>query len=204
MKHGPQKMQSARRLSAADERTNSGDGLVTLMEAVQRGDRSAFAALYDQLSPSVYGLARRVVRDPARAEEVVQDAMVEVWRRATRFDSEQGSVRSWVLMITHRRAVDRVRTEQSRRDREERVASRDQEPPSDVVSDTVEHGFERQRVVRALDALTPLQREAVKLADYSGLTHQEIAEALDAPLGTVKTRIRDGMIRLRDSLGAMA
>jgi RNA polymerase sigma-70 factor (ECF subfamily) len=174
------------------------------MEAVQRGDRSAFAALYDQLSPSVYGLARRVVRDPARAEEVVQDAMVEVWRRATRFDSEQGSVRSWVLMITHRRAVDRVRTEQSRRDREERVASRDQEPPSDVVSDTVEHDFERQRVVRALDALTPLQREAVKLAYYSGLTHQEIAEALDAPLGTVKTRIRDGMIRLRDSLGAMA
>lgn len=204
MKHGPQKMQSARRLSAVDERTNSGDGLVTLMEAVQRGDRSAFAALYDQLSPSVYGLARRVVRDPARAEEVVQDAMVEVWRRATRFDSEQGSVRSWVLMITHRRAVDRVRTEQSRRDREERVASRDQEPPSDVVSDTVEHDFERQRVVRALDALTPLQREAVKLAYYSGLTHQEIAEALDAPLGTVKTRIRDGMIRLRDSLGAMA
>lgn len=204
MKHGPQKMQSARRLSAVEERTNSGDGLVTLMEAVQRGDRSAFAALYDQLSPSVYGLARRVVRDPARAEEVVQDAMVEVWRRATRFDSEQGSVRSWVLMITHRRAVDRVRTEQSRRDREERVASRDQEPPSDVVSDTVEHDFERQRVVRALDALTPLQREAVKLAYYSGLTHQEIAEALDAPLGTVKTRIRDGMIRLRDSLGAMA
>ncbi|PSO52207.1 MAG: RNA polymerase subunit sigma [Actinobacteria bacterium QS_5_72_10] len=204
MKHGPQKMQSARRLSAVDERTNSGDGLVTLMEAVQRGDRSAFAALYDQLSPSVYGLARRVVRDPARAEEVVQDAMVEVWRRATRFDSEQGSVRSWVLMITHRRAVDRVRTEQSRRDREERVASRDQEPPSDVVSDRVEHDFERQRVVRALDALTPLQREAVKLAYYSGLTHQEIAEALDAPLGTVKTRIRDGMIRLRDSLGAMA
>ena len=200
MKHGPQKMQSARRLSVAD----GGDGLVTLMEAVQRGDRSAFAALYDQLSPSVYGLARRVVRDPARAEEVVQDAMVEVWRRATRFDSEQGPVRSWVLMITHRRAVDRVRTEQSRRDREERVASRDQEPPSDVVSDTVEHGFERQRVVRALDALTPLQREAVKLAYYSGLTHQEIAEALDAPLGTVKTRIRDGMIRLRDSLGAMA
>lgn len=200
MKHGPQKMQSARRLSVAD----GGDGLVTLMEAVQRGDRSAFAALYDQLSPSVYGLARRVVRDPARAEEVVQDAMVEVWRRATRFDSEQGSVRSWVLMITHRRAVDRVRTEQSRRDREERVASRDQEPPSDVVSDTVEHDFERQRVVRALDALTPLQREAVKLAYYSGLTHQEIAEALDAPLGTVKTRIRDGMIRLRDSLGAMA
>ena len=204
MKHGPQKMQSARRLSAVDKRTNSGDGLVTLMEAVQRGDRSAFAALYDQLSPSVYGLARRVVRDPARAEEVVQDAMVEVWRRATRFDSEQGSVRSWVLMITHRRAVDRVRTEQSRRDREERVASRDQEPPSDVVSDQVEHDFERQRVVRALDALTPLQREAVKLAYYSGLTHQEIAEALDAPLGTVKTRIRDGMIRLRDSLGAMA
>ena len=74
MKHGPQKMQSARRLSVAD----GGDGLVTLMEAVQRGDRSAFAALYDQLSPSVYGLARRVVRDPARAEEVVQDAMVEV------------------------------------------------------------------------------------------------------------------------------
>lgn len=198
-------VQSARQLTAADNDVARGsDQLTDLMQAVQRGDRAAFAALYDQLSPSVYGLARRVIRDPARAEEVVQEVMVEVWRRATRFDAGQGSVRSWVLMITHRRAVDRVRSEQARRDREDRVASREHERPSDVVSDTAEHHFERQRVGRALDALTDLQREAVELAYYSGLTHQEIAEALDAPLGTVKTRIRDGMIRLRDSLGVTA
>lgn len=198
-------VQSARRLTSVDQQGASrGDELGELMHAVQRGDRAAFAALYDQLSPSVYGLARRVVRDPARAEEVVQDAMVEVWRRATRFDAGQGTVRSWVLMITHRRAVDRVRSEQARRDREDRVASREHQRPSDVVSEAVEHRFERQRVGRALDGLTPLQREAVELAYYSGLTHQEIAEVLDAPLGTIKTRIRDGMIRVRDSLGVTA
>lgn len=198
-------VQSARRLTAVHQgQARGGEELTELMHAVQRGDRAAFARLYDQLSASVYGLARRVVRDPARAEEVVQDAMVEVWRRATRFDSDQGSVRSWVLMITHRRAVDCVRSEQARRDREDRVASREHDRPSDVVSDAVEHHFERQRVERSLDGLTKLQREAVELAYYSGLTHQEIAEVLDAPLGTVKTRIRDGMIRLRDSLGVTA
>lgn len=198
-------VQSARRLASVDDGEGSSrDELTELMEAVQRGDRQAFAALYDRLAPSAFGLARRVVRDPARAEEVVQEAMIEVWRHATRFDADKGSVRSWVLTLTHRRAVDRVRTEQASRDREDRVASREHERPSDVVSDAVEHHFERQRVGRALDGLTPLQREAVELAYYSGLTHQEIAEVLDAPLGTIKTRIRDGMIRLRDSLGVTA
>lgn len=198
-------VQSARRLASVDQdQASGGNELGELMRAVQRGDRTAFAALYDHLATPAYGLARRVVRDPARAEEVVQEAMLDVWRHAPRFDPQRGSARSWILTIIHRRAVDRVRTDQAGRDREERVSSREHERPSDVVSDAVEHNFERQWVQRALDGLTQLQREAVELAYYSGMTHQEIAEVLDAPLGTVKTRIRDGMIRLRDSLGVTA
>lgn len=197
-------VESARRPAALQAAEPAGDELTGLMRGTQRGDRDSFAALYDQLAAMAYGLARRVVRDPQRAEDVVQEAMLEVWRRASRYDADRGSVRSWVMTIVHRRAVDRVRTEQSARDRDDRVATRDYEPPEDVVSSAVEHNFERQRIQRALSGLTELQREAVELAYYRGLTHREIAEMLDAPLGTVKTRIRDGTIRLRDSLGVSA
>lgn len=179
----------------------AGDEIAELMRRVQRGDRDAFAALYDHLAAAAYGMAHRVVRDPERAEDVVQEAMLEVWRRAARYDADRGSVRAWAMTIVHGRAVDRVRSEQSARDRDDRVARRDHEQPRDVVSDAVEHNFERQQVQRALTDLTDLQREAVELAYYRGLTHREIAEILDVPLGTVKTRIRDGTIRLRDALG---
>lgn len=172
-----------------------------LMARVARGDEQAFADLYDQLADRVYGLVLRVMRDPAQSEEVTQEVLLEVWRTATRFQSDRGSVVSWVLTIAHRRSVDRVRSAQSAVDREARVAAGQQDRPFDSVADEVDSRFERQQVRRCLGTLTELQRESVGLAYYGGYTYNEVATLLDAPLGTVKTRLRDGLIRLRDCLG---
>ncbi len=165
-----------------------------------RGDRSAVGDLYDELAEAVYGTIRRVVRDPARSEELTQEVFVQAWRTAGRFDPARGSGRGWVLTMAHRRAVDCVRSEQRRRDREAREAVAAPNEP-DGPAEIVESRVERQLVVDALAGLTDLQRRAIELAYYGGHTHREIAELLDLPLGTVKTRIRDGLIRLRDALG---
>lgn len=174
-----------------------------LMAAIARGDEEAFAELYDRMAAYVHGVTRRVVRDPAQAEEVTQEVFVEVWRTAARFDGTRGSVRTWVLTMAHRRAVDRVRSEQASRDRTDRMGSRDHDRPFDQVAEDVETRFEHQQVRSALDTLTALQREAVELAFYGGYTYREVAELLDTPLGTVKTRLRDGLIRLRDAMGVV-
>ncbi len=190
-----------RRLSAvppADASTfDDGD----LMAAIARGDEAAFGELYDRMSRMVYGVVRKVVRDPSQSEEVAQEVFVEVWRTATRFEADRGSVKTWVLTMAHRRAIDRVRSEQASRDRTERVGHRERMRPFDEVAENVETSFEHQQVRAALDHLTDLQREAVELAFYGGYTYREVAELLDAPLGTVKTRMRDGLIRLRDAMG---
>jgi RNA polymerase sigma-70 factor (ECF subfamily) len=170
-----------------------------LLSRVARGDEAAFAALYDELSPRVYGLCRRILRDPAQAEEVAQEALVEVWRGASRYDPAKGSAASWVLTIAHRRAVDRVRSEQASTDRERRVAT--EEVPYDEVVEEATARLERQQVRRCLQGLTDLQREAITLAYYRGHTYREVAELLHTGLPTVKTRMRDGLIRLRDCLG---
>ena len=180
------------------------DGLVDLLARTARGDDEAFSGLYEALVGPVYGMVLRVLRDPAQSEEVTQEVLVEVWRQAARFSREKGSVRSWVLTVAHRRAVDRVRSAQASTNREERVgrASRDRE--FDEVVDAVEHRLEAEQVRRALAVLTDLQREAVTLAYYGGYTHREVSELLDVPLGTIKTRLRDGLIRLRDEMGVSA
>ena len=170
-----------------------------LMSQVADGDQDAFAALYDAVAPRVYGLIRRVVRDAALAEEVAQEALVEVWRNASRFDRARGSAAGWIFTIAHRRAVDRVRAEQAATERERRTA-RASVPFDDVVEEVTAR-LEQHAVRRCLDALTRVQREAILLAYYRGLTYPEVADRLGAPLPTIKTRMRDGLIRLRDCLG---
>lgn len=165
------------------------------------GDSQAFGALYDLLSAQVYGIALRVVRDPDQAQEVSQEAFLEVWRRASRFDPARGSASAWVLALTHSRAVDRVRSAQASKDREVRDGMASPERDVDSVSEAVEDRLEQAAVRRCLSTLTELQRQSVTLAYYSGYTYPQVATLLHAALPTVKTRIRDGLIRLRDCLG---
>jgi len=172
-----------------------------LLQRVARGDSPAFELLYDEIANSVFGVIRRVLHNPAQSEEVTQEVLIEVWRNATRFDPERGSATSWIHTMAHRRAIDRVRSAQASADRDQRVAMRDHVTPYDDVADQVETHLEHQQVRRCLDSLTELQRESVGLAYYGGHTYREVAELLDVPLGTVKTRLRDGLIRLRDCLG---
>jgi RNA polymerase sigma-70 factor (ECF subfamily) len=182
-------------------RASASPSLEQLLDGVARGDDAAFEQLYDRMSASVFGLVRRVLRDPAQAEEVTQEVFLEVWRSAPAFEPGRGSPSAWVLTMAHRRAVDRVRSAQASRDRDDAAARRDAAVPYDVVGEEVEARLEQERVRDALASLTELQRQAVQLAFYGGYTHTEVSELLGVPLGTVKTRIRDGLIRLRDALG---
>ncbi|MFE9246849.1 ECF RNA polymerase sigma factor SigK [Nocardiopsis sp. NPDC006938] len=175
--------------------------LEELLPLVARGDEGAFGRVYDLISPTVYGLVRRVLRDPAQSEEVTQEVLVEVWRSACRYDARRGSPQAWVMTLAHRRAVDRVRSEQASSDREARAAAADTRRPYDEVEEEATNRLERERVRRCLDTLTELQGQSVRLAFYGGYSYREVARLLSAPLGTVKTRMRDGLIRLRDCLG---
>lgn len=174
--------------------------LARLLALVARGDQAAFAAVYDRAAAQVFGLVRRVVRDPAQSEEVTQEVMLDVWRTASRFDPHRGSAMAWLMTLAHRRAVDRVRSGQAAARRERRAAAA--ETDYDVVTEEVESRLDAQRVRRCLDSLTALQRESVTLAYYGGYTYREVAGLLGVAVGTVKTRMRDGLIRLRDCLGA--
>ncbi|AGI91524.1 sigma-70 family RNA polymerase sigma factor [Streptomyces albidoflavus] len=178
--------------------------LEALMGQVAVGDRDAFTTVYDTVAGPVLGLVRRVLRDPAQSEEVAQEVLVEVWRTAARYRPAKGTVMTWVMTLAHRRAVDRVRSAQAAADREERAALLDRTPAFDEVAEQVETRLEREQVRRCLRTLTELQRESVSLAYYRGLAYREVAELLSVPLGTVKTRLRDGLIRLRDCLGVSA
>ena len=175
------------------------DQLSALLSQVARGDQDAYAAVYDRTAGQVLGLVLSIVRDPAQSEEVTQEVLLDVWRSASRFDAELGSAAAWVMTLAHRRAVDRVRSEQKAAERELRVAS--SAVAYDEVAEEVEVRLDRERVRRCLGSLTELQRESVTLAYYGGYTYREVAGLLGVAIGTVKTRMRDGLIRLRDCLG---
>lgn len=177
------------------------EDLTELLRRAALGDEDAFARLYDETAPQLFALIRRVVRDVAMSEEVLQEVYVEVWRQATRFDARRGSARGWLCTIAHRRAVDTVRSSEAarRRDSEDGLLTLEQQ-----VVDVQEEGImrvESGRVRSAMKALTTAQSEAIRLAYFGGYTHREVAALLDIPVGTAKTRIRDGMIVLRDRLG---
>jgi RNA polymerase sigma-70 factor (ECF subfamily) len=175
-----------------------------LLKLSGRGDESAFAELYDATAKRVYGLALRVVRDPAQAEEVCQEAYLEIWRTSTRYDEDKGSALSWIFTLVHRKAVDRVRSAEASTRRDTTYHHTNQPTEHDTTAEAVESSFEARRVRTALDALTSVQREALELAYFGGYTHTEVATMLDLPVGTAKTRIRDGLIRLRDAMGVGA
>jgi len=172
------------------------DALLTL---VARGDQGAFEALYERLARPAYGLIRKVLRDPAQSEEVVQEVLLEVWRTASRFDPAKGGAATWVLTIAHRRAVDRVRSETAAAGREQRTS---RVPAAGyAVADSVEATLDAELLRRCLDGLSDVQRESITLAYYGGYTYPEVAKLLEVALGTIKSRIRDGLNRLRDCLG---
>lgn len=174
-----------------------------LLGAVAAGDAKAFAAFYDLTCDRVFGMVLKVLIDRGYSEEITQDVYAEVWRTATRFDPDRGSAVAWVMTLAHRRAVDRVRGEVSARHREIVYGTTLADRPRDVVADAVVARDERGQVVRCLGALSELQRQALELAYYEGLTYREVAARLSASLGTVKTRMRDGLRKLRDCVGGV-
>ena len=173
--------------------------LESMLAEVAKGDDAAFRAVYDQTAAGVLGVVSRVLRDRAQSEEVMQEVLLEVWRTAARFDSSVGSANAWIMTLAHRRAVDRVRSEERAAARELRAMSASIE--YDEVSDAALASLEQERVRRCLDGLTDLQRQSVTLAYYGGYSYREVAQLLGVAVGTVKTRMRDGLIRLRDCLG---
>jgi RNA polymerase sigma-70 factor (ECF subfamily) len=183
-----------------EEGGSAGAHLAELLGRAARGDESAFAEWYDATSARAFGLAVRVLRDRAQAEEVTQESYLDCWRHAGRFDPRRGSAVAWLLTIVHRKAVDRVRSAEAATRRDAAYGRRDQDVPHDVTAEAATASIEARRVRTALGDLTTKQREAVELAFLGGYTHTEVATMLDLPIGTAKTRIRDGLIRLRDAL----
>jgi RNA polymerase sigma-70 factor (ECF subfamily) len=166
-----------------------------LLGAVARGEHGAFDLIYEQLREPIHRQVRAVLRDPAQSEEVTQEVLLELWRTAFRYDSAKGSAVAWAMTIAHRRAVDRVRRTTASAAREQQSAM-----PGmlwDQTDEAAAETFDRERLVRCLDQLSDLQREAISLAFYGGHTYSQVASILDVPLGTVKARIRDAIIKLR-------
>lgn len=180
-----------------------GDGarLADLLRRSALGDEAAFADFYDATSARAYGLALRVVRNPAHAEEVTQEAYLDAWRSSTRYDPARGSAAGWLLTIVHRKAVDRVRSVEAATTRDETWNRETAPTDHDQTAEAAHASLDAQRVRGAVATLTDVQRQAVELTYFGGYTHTEVATLLDVPLGTAKTRIRDGLIRLRDLMG---
>jgi RNA polymerase sigma-70 factor (ECF subfamily) len=194
----PSDSDASRFRSSPTDRRGERD-LNDLLVHVARGDQDAFEAVYDRLAGPTYGVIRRVLRDPAQSEEVTQEVLLEVWRTAARFDPAVGGAATWVMTIAHRRAIDRIRSTKAAAEREHKMA--DVGTPHDEVAEAVEASLDRERVQRCLGGLTDVQRESITLAYYGGHSYRQVSELLNVTLGAIKTRIRDGLIRMRDCLG---
>ncbi len=192
---------AVRRRTEDESQLAAPDSAEELLQRIAAGDRDAFAELYDRTAPRIFGLVKRLLRDHSQSEEVTQEIYLEIWQNAPRYDVSKGNAIAWMLTMAHRRAVDRVRASQASRNRDTKVGIRDYAPEYDVVAENVEVRIESERVKKAMMRLTQLQRQAVELAYFGGFSHSEVAAMLSVPIGTVKTRLRDGMIRLRDELG---
>ncbi|SFI56269.1 ECF RNA polymerase sigma factor SigK [Nocardioides psychrotolerans] len=179
-------------------------GPTALLVATGQGESDAFAALYDETAPRVHGLAVRILRDQHQAEEVTQEIFLQVWQSAAQFDPSRGSAMTWLMTLAHRRAVDRVRASESSRRRDTADVGLDVRTAYDETAAAVHTSLEGQRVHAALATLSPGQRRAIELAYFGGLTHTEVSRLLQIPLGTAKTRIRDGLRRLHDLLASAA
>lgn len=172
-----------------------------LLARVAGADHAAFRELYELLAPRVHGLIRRTLVDDGQSQEVTQDVFLEVWRSASRFDASRGSALSWIMMTAHARAVDRVRASQTSRDRDRRIGLRDREVHFDPVSEAGEVSIESARVTAAMGRLTAIQRDALSMTYFDGLSGPELAARLQIPASTLKSRLRDALTRLRDELG---
>jgi len=172
-----------------------------LLAQIANGDHGAFAEFYELTSRRVFGMARRVLIDPELSEDTTQEVFLQVWQNAAKFNPDAGSPLAWLMTISRRRAVDKVRSSQSSTDREAKYGASSQEINHDSVSDAVGSMLEAEAVVRCLDTLTETQQQSVRLAYYGGLTYREVAEKLNAAVPTIKSRIRDGLIRLKTCLG---
>jgi RNA polymerase sigma-70 factor (ECF subfamily) len=171
-----------------------------LLERTALGDQKAFGQFYTELAPRVFGRILYVLRDRAQAEEVMQDVFLEIWQQAKRFTPERGGANGWVMARAHARAVDRVRSAQASRERDRRIGARDLSPNNDPVAEVIELRVDAARVRASLASLTPLQREAITLAHFEGYSHSEIAELLQVPIGTVKSRLHGAFTNLRQVL----
>lgn len=182
-------------------RAAENERLSGLLNQSARGHEDAFAALYDATSARIYGVVLRVLRAPDHAAEVTQEVYVEIWQKSASFSESRGSAAGWMTTIAHRRAVDRVRSVESAVARDDKHARASVERSTDTVWDGVEQTLDGERVREAMSSLTAIQREALTLAYFGGYSQSQVAELLNLPLGTVKTRIRDGLIGLRDAWG---
>ncbi|WP_163752231.1 ECF RNA polymerase sigma factor SigK [Mycolicibacterium helvum] len=179
----------------------SGDDLDALVCLVGRGDVDAFVAFYDRTRTRVFGLIVRLLRDPGYSEDTTQEVYLQVWRNAAQFDPAAGSALAWLMTLAHRRAVDRVRSEEAATRRDLRYGAASGEPAADVVAESAIQRDEARRVADCLQSLTDLQRQCIELAYYRGLTYVEVSQRLAATLPTVKSRMRDALRGLRTCLG---
>lgn len=184
----------------SEQNSLSREPLIDLLERIAGQDQEAFAEFYRLTSRRVYGMARRVLIDVELSQDTTQEVFLQVWNSADKFNPASGSPMGWLMTLAHRRAVDRVRSQQSATDREARYGTAMLVPDHDDVAETVTQRLEAEAVVHCLQTLTETQQESVRMAYYGGLTYREVAEKLGAAVPTVKSRIRDGLIRLKTCL----